>query len=89
MNARFLAQHREFTNNHGSLCDCATYQVSTDNVMDAICRMKIGKCAEEDGLAPEHFHHAPFCLIQKHVHLFNCMLRPGTHTSLVSSDLAS
>ena len=65
MNARFLAQHREFTNNHGSLCDCATYQVSTDIVMDAICRMKIGKCADEDGLAPEHFHHAPFCLIQK------------------------
>ena len=46
MNQKFHVQYREFCDNHASSCDCANYHVSVENVIDAICRMKKGKCAD-------------------------------------------
>ena len=77
MKQKFLLKHHKFTSNHIHSCDCSTHNVSIENVMDAICRMKQGKCADDEGLVPEHFHHAPFGLIQRLVTLFNQMLKHG------------
>ena len=46
-------------------CDCSAYQISIQNVVDAVCCMKKGKCADVDGLTLEHFHNAPFIFLQK------------------------
>ena len=74
MNSNFASQYQEFGMKHSSTCDCTKFKVTAETVIDAICRMKKGKCADDDGLAPEHFHNAPFCLVQKLVLLFNRML---------------
>ena len=72
---QFQYRYREYNESHSSSCDCSNYTITVEDVMDAICSMKSGKCADEDGLAAEHFHNAPFALLQRLTLLFNQMLR--------------
>ena len=43
-------------------------------MIDAICGMKAGKCADENELSAEHFHHAPLSLLLRLTSLFEKML---------------
>ena len=54
LNEKFVTQYQDFCSSHSSSCDCATHTISLQNVIDAVCCMKKGKCADSDGLTPEH-----------------------------------
>ena len=75
LNRKFVAQYGDFTASHSSSCDCDSYQISLPNLIDAICCMKKGKCADADGLMPEHFHNAPLILLEILRSMFNRMLQ--------------
>ena len=51
------------------------HQISLENIVDAVCCMKKGKCADADGLMPEHFHNAPLVLLHALKSVFNRMLQ--------------
>ena len=74
LNARFTDKYSEFCSNHDSSCNCHEFKISLTQVIDAICGMKPGKCADEDGLSAEHFHNAPLSLFTRLTALFNMML---------------
>ena len=74
LNSRFEAQYSEYVTSHMANCDCNSYSISVVNVIDAISTMKAGKCADENGLSAEHFHHAPLSLLNQLANLFNRML---------------
>ena len=61
LNDRFDSKYCEF---------CA----SLSHVIETICGMKPGKCADEIGLIAEHFHSAPNSLLTRVMALFNAML---------------
>ena len=75
LKARFDAQFCDYAQSHMMACDCDKYEITIENVVDAISRMKEGKCADESGLHAEHFHHAPFSVVKKLTSLFNQMMR--------------
>ena len=74
LNSRFLSQYEDFSMKHDNHCNCSEYQVTIENVIDAICGMQAGKCADADGLSAEHFHNAPLSLLHRFTSLFNNML---------------
>ena len=74
LNERFRATYADLYDNHSTNCQCHQYKISLENVIDAICGMKAGKCADEVGLQAEHFHHAPLNLIIELTNLFNSMM---------------
>ena len=71
LNERFRESYDTRYVNHTDDCKCNQYKVSLENVIDAICGMKAGKSADEDGLQAEHFQHAPLNVIIKLTELFN------------------
>ena len=75
LNKKFESQYRTYSEHHSENCNCSAYSVTRENVIDAICCMKRGKCADSDGLTPEHFHNAPLVVIDSLVSIFNRMLR--------------
>ena len=75
LNLDFAEKYTEFSQKHLTDCNCATYSVSLKTVMDAVCAMKSGKCADADGLSAEHFHNAPLSLLKRLKTLFNQMLK--------------
>ena len=74
LNARFSTKYRELNESHSSTCNCDDYHITNEHVMDAICSLKAGKSSDEDGVSAEHFHHAPFNLLERLTKLFNRML---------------
>ena len=74
INERFKSRYDDFCNNHASSCNCGDYKVSLNLVIDVICGMNAGKCADENGLTAEHFHNAPLSLLIRLTSLFNMML---------------
>ena len=47
LNSRFTRKYADFCKAHANTCDCMDYTISVDHVIDAICGMKAGKCADE------------------------------------------
>ena len=74
LNSKFHSMYADFCKDHQSSCNCRNYSISLHNVIDSIASMKTGKCADENGLCPEHFHHAPLLLYRRLTRLFNQML---------------
>ena len=74
INDRFKSRYDDFCNAHDSSCNCGDYKVSLNHVIDVICGMNAGKCADENGLTAEHFHNAPLSLLIRLTSLFNMML---------------
>ena len=75
LNAKFEAQYESFSDSHASSCDCASYEFSLHNIIDAVCCMSKGKCADADGLTPEHFHNAPLIFLHALKSIFNRILQ--------------
>ena len=75
MNERFSAQYQAYTASHLSSCDCASYQITLQNVIDAVFCMRKGKWADAEGLMPEHFRNAPLILHHILKSIFNRMLQ--------------
>ena len=75
LNSQFDKDYDEFNKTHDDNCNCKDYSFTIQNIFDAIGCMKSGKCADEDGISPEHFFHAPFILLHRLTTLFNNMLR--------------
>ena len=74
LNTRFASRYSDFCSQHQSECKCGSYHITLENVIDAICSIKTGKCADESGLSAEHFHNAPLALLHRLTALFNQML---------------
>ena len=72
---KFECSYAEFTDEHNRHCDCKPTYISTLNVIDALSAMRKGKCADEDEISIEHFHHSPLNMLVRLTNLFNSMLR--------------
>ena len=59
LNQHFNSKYREFVDAHSEKCDCNDYTISLQNIFDAICGMKAGKCVDSEALCAEHFQNAP------------------------------
>ena len=77
LDARFQTSYDEFSSSHESKCDCATYNISIEDTLDAVFDMKDGKSSDDDGLSAEHFKNGPLILFIKLASLFNSMLAHG------------
>ena len=65
LNQTFATKYAEYSQTHNDSCTCEEHKVSVNIVIDAISAMKQGKCADEYGINPEHFHYAPLILFQR------------------------
>ena len=74
LNERYRQKYAEYSSHHSTNCKCADYTISLKNVIDAILSMEDGKCADENELYAEHFHHAPLNVLVKLTHVFNRMM---------------
>ena len=74
LNKKFEEKYEAFCRSHEEDCNCNPFSISLSNVMDAICGMKSGKSADEEGISAEHLHHAPLNLFIRLTCLFNFML---------------
>ena len=72
-NTAYADAVKEHTN-----CSCASYHISTENVLDAVFSMKKGKCCDDSLISAEHFFHAPVSVLDRLQILFNSMLLHGS-----------
>ena len=77
LNSQFATKYEQFSQQHHQNCDCQDYVFTVNDTIDAICGMKLGKCADDNGIQAEHFQNAPFILILRLTSLFNYMLGHG------------
>ena len=81
LNSNFHAMYVEYATKHSNNCDCSQHKFSFENIFDAVCCMKKGKCPDDDELYAENFMHVPFILFIKLATLFNHMM---THSFVPS-----
>ena len=74
LNEEFILEYQDYKRNHISNCDCLSYNVTLQTVVDAVFSMKKGKSCDDDGLFAEHFFNAPFSMFQRIQVLMNSML---------------
>ena len=74
LNTQFHEKYAQLQTDHAQNCDCAQYNLTLDNTIDAILSMKQGKSPDDDGLQAEHFQNGPLILLIKLTSLFNFML---------------
>ena len=77
LDERFLSSYDAYAPSHSSNCDCVNYKIDIEKTFEAICTMKDGKSADDDGLSAEHFKNGPLLLFIKLTSLFNSMLSHG------------
>ena len=75
LDEKFDDAYKSLSADHDENCNCADYQLSISNTIDAVMNLKSGKSSDDDYLSAEHFLHAPYSVIQKLTELFNRMLR--------------
>ena len=73
LEASFTEKYLKATNSHAN-CSCSSYQMSLQNILDAVFSMKKGKCGDDDSIHAEHFFNAPVSLLCRLQRLFNGML---------------
>ena len=57
INETFAREYETFSGNHSSNCNCNHLSFTLQHTFDAINSMKTGKCADNNGISSEHFHH--------------------------------
>ena len=77
LNAKFNVKYDEFSSNHSESCNCSDFHISLNHVIDALGKMKAGKCADEEGINAEHLQHAPLSFLLRLSSLLNNMLSHG------------
>ena len=75
LNNRFAQSYTDYSLQNEGNCDCGSFNISLSQVIDATCRMKSGKCSDDEGIQAEHFLHAPLNLLNRITFILNCMLR--------------
>ena len=73
LNARFNSAYAEYSSSHENACNCESYQISLDNVIDAVMCLKGGKSSDDDEISAEHFLNAPYSVFISLQRLFNSM----------------
>ena len=74
LDEKFQSKYREAKHEHTNNCNCHSYKVSLDNVLDAAFSLKKGKCADDSKISAEHIFNAPLSLFDRLQQLFNAML---------------
>ena len=74
LDSDFHTKYERFSQNHTHNCDCAHYNITLENMIDAVYSMKQGKCPDDDGFQAEHFQNAPLILFLRLTTLFNHMM---------------
>ena len=77
LNDQFKNDYESYSQQHKNNCNCADFQVNLNHTIDAICSMKLGKSADDDGIQAEHFLNGPFVLLTRLTKVFNSMLAHG------------
>ena len=77
LDARFQTLYDGFAFSHDTSCNCANYNITIDDTLDAVFDMKDGKSQDDDGLSAEHFKNGPLILFIKLTSLFKSMLMHG------------
>ena len=75
LNDRFQSAYQEASSSHSENCDCNSHAVSLQAVLDAVFKMKKGKCSDDEKVSAEHFFNAPLSLFDRLQRLFNSMLQ--------------
>ena len=70
LEASFTEKYLKATNSHAN-CSCSSYQMSLQNILDAVFSMKKGKCGDDDSIHAEHFFNAPVSLLCRLQRLLN------------------
>lgn len=73
LNHRFANEYELVCHNH--VCNCKSYEVDMNIMMDAIFSLNEGKSKDADEISSEHFLYAPVSLVSRLVDLTNHMLR--------------
>ena len=74
LNKKFTLEHKRYIEKHSERCDCASVNITTIDVIDALLCMKGGKSSDADSISVEHLHNAPINFISRLASLFNLML---------------
>ena len=74
LNTKFQSTYTDYCSSHVNSCDCESYLVSLENVIDAVMCLKGGKSPDDDEISAEHFLNAPYAVFIRLQHLFNSML---------------
>ena len=74
VNEKFKTVYEKFHSSHASQCQCDKFNVTLENVFDAVHTLKAGKSADDDGISAEHILFAPLTFILELHKLFKAML---------------
>ena len=74
LNERFASRYEQYDAIHNNNCTCSDYKASLKGVIDAICSMQSGKCADEENVQAEHFKFSSLNFLERLTILFNAML---------------
>ena len=74
LNVRFQDAYLQFCSSHETQCNCASYNVTINDVVDAALCLKSGKSCDDDGISAEHFLNAPYSIFVRLQHLFSAMI---------------
>ena len=72
---KFASEYATFSSSHGDRCHCVDYNVTIENVFDAVLHLKNGKSSDDDDISAEHFLNAPYIVFASLQYLFSAMLR--------------
>ena len=75
VNRKFKSAYEQFHASHESKCQCDKFDVTLENVFDAVHTLKAGKSADDDGISAEHILFAPLTFIIELQKLFRAMIR--------------
>ena len=71
---KFGAAYDALCASHAENCNCESYNITLDNVFDAVLCLKIGKSADDEEISAEHFLNAPYNFFVRLQAVFNLML---------------
>ena len=74
LNARFRGSYLNISSSHENECNCSSYYITLDSVIDAILCLKRGKSPDDDEISAEHFLFAPYSIFSRLQRLFNAMM---------------
>ena len=75
VNKKFDLAYETLQSSHSSNCKCDSYNITLENVVDAIHTLKMGKSLDDDGISAEHILFASFSFLTELHKLFQSMLK--------------
>ena len=74
LDSTFSDRYEKYQTEHVDKCNCSQFEISLENVVEAICALKSDKCSDEEGLNAEHLQYAPLNLLIRITAMFNNMM---------------